>query len=76
MQSGKLIYDSCLEQMCIGFSLSDGEYMGGLHCGACIDVYIDGCWRSTRLECGADSSDFYLYGISKNIKLAGLPARI
>jgi hypothetical protein len=76
MKKGKLIYDSCLQQMCIMLPLEGGEVLGGLHCGACLDVYIGGCWLSTRLERIASSNDFYLEGISKEIKLAGLPVRI
>lgn len=48
------------------------DYYGGLHCGQCLDVQIDGRWVPTRIEM---SSDWYLVGIETD-NLVGLSTRI
>lgn len=52
MRQGALVYDSESGRMDIRFGLED--YYGGLHCGECMDVKINGKWVSTRIEMGDD----------------------
>jgi hypothetical protein len=74
MRDGILIYDPKQERMEIRFSID--EFYGGLHCGECLDVYINGNWQPARIEFNHSDKDWYLVGISKDISLEGLPARI
>lgn len=70
MKEGILIYDPETERMDIRFGLLD--FYGGLHCGECLQVNIDGEWIPTRIELG----DFwYLYGICV-ANINGLHVRI
>ena len=48
------------------------DYYGGLHCGECLDVLIDGEWVPTRIEMG---EGWFLVGIQTD-QLAGLVVRI
>lgn len=57
MREGVLIYDHESDRMDIRFGLLD--FYGGLHCGECLEVYIDGKWIPTRIELG---SFWYLRG--------------
>lgn len=52
MRQGALVYDSESGRMDIRFGLED--YYGGLHCGECMDVKINGKWVPTRIEMGDD----------------------
>ena len=70
MRQGSLIYDPKIERMDIRFGPE--EYYGGLHCGECMDVLIDGQWKPTRIEM---DDDWYLVGI-KTDNLIGLTVRI
>lgn len=63
---GALFYDKEVGRMNIRFGLD--EYYGGLHCGDCLDVLLEGEWVSTRIEMG---DDWYLVGIDTN-DLVGL----
>lgn len=65
-QIGSLFYDKEVGRMNIRFGLD--EYYGGLHCGDCLDVLLEGEWISTRIEMG---DDWYLVGIDTN-DLVGL----
>lgn len=69
MREGILIYDYETERYNIRFDLE--EYYGGLHCGDCIDVFINGAWKSTRIEM---LDDWYL--VSIKTELQGLRVRI
>ena len=55
MKQGNLIYDPSSGRMDIRFGLDD--YYGGLHCGTCMDVFLNGSWRHTRIEL---ADDWYL----------------
>jgi len=70
MKQGELIYDENSGRYDIRFSLTD--YYGGLHCGECFDVLVNGKWKPTRIEMGGD---WYLVGI-KTPSLSGLRVRI
>lgn len=70
MRQGALVYDSESERIDIRFGPED--YYGGLHCGECMDVLIDGKWKPTRIEMG---DDWYLVGI-KTKNLIGLTVRM
>lgn len=67
---GALVYDNNTGRYNIRFDLND--YYGGLHCGECLDVLIQGKWGSTRIECW---NGWYLVGIDTDI-LDGLVVRI
>ncbi len=69
MREGILIYDYETERYDIRFGLED--YYGGLHCGECFDVFINGAWKSTRIEF---SNDWYLVSIKTDLQ--GLRVRI
>lgn len=58
MKQGTLVYDLATDRYDIRFDL--GCYYGGLHCGECFDVLIDGEWKPTRIEM---ADDWYLVGI-------------
>ena len=66
---GSLIYDEGSERMDIRFGLE--EYYGGLHCGDCLDVFVNGRWVPTRIEM---SDKWYLVGIDTE-DIAGLRVR-
>lgn len=70
MKQGSLIYDPESGRMDIRFGLEN--YYGGLHCGECMDVLLDGKWTPTRIEM---YDDWYLVGI-KTDNLVGLVVRI
>ena len=70
MREGVLIYYHESDRMDIRFGLLD--FYGGLHCGECLEVYIDGKWIPTRIELG---SFWYLRGI-RVANLNGLHVRI
>ena len=70
MRQGTLVCDPKSGRMDIRFGLD--EYYGGLHCGAPMEVLIDGSWVFTRLEMG---EGWYLVGIDTK-RLDGLTVRI
>ena len=70
MRKGTMIVDEESGRMDIRFGLE--EYYGGLHCGECLDVLIDGEWIPTRIEM---DDGWYLVGIQTD-QLAGLTVRI
>ena len=70
MKEGVLVYDERQDRIDIRFSLE--EYYGGLHCGQCFDILVDGEWKPTSIE---KAEDWYLVGFSK-VDLLGLRARI
>lgn len=67
---GALIYDATIDRMDIHFGLN--HYYGGLHCGECLEVLVNGQWLPTSIEKG---KDWYLVGI-KTDSLVGLLVRI
>jgi len=70
MKQGALLIDEESGQVDIRFGLS--EYYGGLRCGECMDVLIDGEWIPTRIEM---NDGWQLSGIQTD-RLAGLVVRI
>lgn len=70
MKQGALVFDEHTDRYDIRFDLND--YYGGLHCGECFDVMVDGKWKPTRIEM-ADS--WYLVGV-RAADLNGLRVRI
>jgi hypothetical protein len=70
MKQGALIYSEKMDRYDIRFSLTD--YYGGLHCGECFDVMVNGTWKPTRIEKG---KDWYLVGVHAS-DLSGLRVRI
>ena len=70
MKQGVLVYDQQSERMDVRFGLE--EYYGGLHCGTTLEVFYNGEWIPTRIEC---ADDWYLVGIPQG-SLYGLQARI
>lgn len=72
MRQGVLVPDNETGRMDIRFSPE--EYYGGIHCGECMDVLLNGVWEPTRMEMGFDRN-WYLVGI-KCDDLVGLIVRI
>lgn len=58
MKYGILIFNAATERLDVSFH--NGTSLGGLHCGDCIDVCIDGKYVRARIEY---SDDWYLYGL-------------
>lgn len=65
-REGALWYDKESGRYDIRFGLE--EYYGGLHCGECFDVKVEGKWIPVRIEM---DEDWYLVGLP-NVKLDGL----
>ena len=68
-KKGVLCYDRESGRYDIYFG--NGSYYGGLHCGDCCDVEMDGDWVPVRIEM---DDDWYLVGVPK-IRLDGLTVR-
>ncbi len=47
MKEGMLLYDDDTERYDIYFGIED--YYGGLHCGECFDVFVNGQWQHVRI---------------------------
>ena len=69
-REGALWYDKESGRYDIRFGLE--EYYGGLHCGECFDVKVEGKWLPVRIEM---DEDWYLVGLP-NVKLDGLIVQI
>ena len=69
-REGALWYDKESGRYDIRFWLE--EYYGGLHCGECFDVKVEGKWIPVRIEM---DEDWYLVGLP-NVKLDGLIVQI
>ena len=69
-REGALWYDKESGRYDIRFGLE--EYYGGLHCGECFDVKVEGKWIPVRIEM---EEDWYLVGLP-NVKLDGLIVQI
>lgn len=65
-----LIFDETADRYDIRFDVND--YYGGLHCGDCMEVFVRGKWKPTRMEYG---DNWYLVGIRAE-DLNGLLVRI
>ena len=70
MRQGALTLDAQTGRMDIRFDLEN--YYGGLHCGECLDILINGEWVPTRIEMG---DGWYLAGITTD-HVEGLIVRI
>ena len=57
-RTGALVFDELTDRYDIRFDLSD--YYGGLHCGDCLEVFVRGKWKPTRMEYG---QNWYLVGV-------------
>ena len=68
-KKGVLCYDRESGRYDIYFE--NGSYYGGLHCGDCFDVEMNGAWVPVRIEM---DDDWYLVGVPK-IRLDGLTVR-
>ena len=69
-KTGALIFDETADRYDIRFDVND--YSGGLHCGACMEVFERGKSQPTRMEYG---DNWYLVGI-RATDLSGLRVRI
>ena len=69
-KTGALIFDETADRYDIRFDVND--YYGGLHCGDCMEVFVRGKWKPTRMEYG---DNWYLVGI-RAADLSGLRVRI
>ena len=49
MKTGALIYDPLTDRVDVRYS--DGSSYGGLHCGTTLEVFYNGEWIPTRIEC-------------------------
>ena len=65
MKQGVLVYDQKSERMDVRFGLED--YYGGLHCGTCMDVFVNNRWKPTRIEYGWDERGWYLVAGSSGV---------
>ncbi len=70
LKTGALIFDETADRYDIRFDVND--YYGGLHCGDCMEVFVRGKWKPTRMEYG---DNWYLVGI-RAADLTGLRVRI
>lgn len=70
MKTGTLIYDPLTDRADVRYA--NGSNYGGLHCGTTLEVFYNGEWIPTRIEC---ADDWYLVGIPQG-SLYGLQARI
>ena len=59
-KTGALIFDETADRYDIRFDVND--YYGGLHCGDCMEVFVRGKWKPTRMEYG---DNWYLVGINR-----------
>ena len=57
-RTGALVFDELTDRYDIRFDLN--AYYGGLHCGDCLEVFVRGKWKPTRMEYG---QNWYLVGI-------------
>ena len=57
-KTGALIFDETADRYDIRFDLAD--YYGGLHYGECMEVFVSGKWKPTRIEYG---DNWYLVGV-------------
>ena len=81
-RTGALVFDELTDRYDIRFDLSDyygglhcgdlSDYYGGLHCGDCLEVFVRGKWKPTRMEYG---QNWYLVGVRAE-DLNGLRVRI
>ena len=55
-----------------GYTVMSNDYYGGLHCGDCLEVFVRGKWKQTRMEYG---DNWYLVGVRAS-DLNGLRVRI
>lgn len=69
-RKGVLCYDR--ESGRYDIYMGKGSYYGGLHCGDCFDVEVDGRWVPVRIEM---EDDWYLVGVPA-IRLDGLPVQV
>ena len=46
-KTGALIFDETADRYDIRFDVND--YYGGLHCGDCMEVFVRGKWKPTRI---------------------------
>ena len=67
---GNLFYDAEIGRYDICFGLD--SYYGGLHCGDCFEVKIEGIWIPVRIEM---EDKWYLVGLPCN-RFDGLTVRI
>jgi len=70
-RTGALVFDELTDRYDIRFDLSD--YYGGLHCGDCLEVFVRGKWKPTRMEYG---QNWYLVGWCGIKKVDSLFSRI
>ena len=47
-KTGALIFDETADRYDIRFDVND--YYGGLHCGDCMEVFVRGKWKPTRIH--------------------------
>ena len=47
LKTGALIFDETADRYDIRFDVND--YYGGLHCGDCMEVFVRGKWKPTRI---------------------------
>ena len=69
-REGNLYYDKSSGRYDIRFDVE--SYYGGLHCGDCFDVEVDGRWIPVRIEM---DDDWYLVGVPE-IRLDGLAVQV
>ena len=50
LKTGALIFDETADRYDVRFDVND--YYGGLHCGDCMEVFVRGKWKPTRMEYG------------------------
>lgn len=70
MREGNLFYDAGSGRYEVRFGMT--EFYGGLHCGECMDVKVNGKWIPTRIEM---AEGWYLVGFP-DVRLDGLTVRL
>ena len=75
MKQGKLYFDGTTDRFNFSYRDADGDQRndGGIHCGECFEVCLNGVWVPTRMEMDI-SRRWYLVGLP-GLELEGLEVR-
>ena len=55
--------------------IGKAKFYGGLHCGTCMDVFVNNRWKPTRIELDWGGKGWYLVGVPTD-SIVGLRVRM